>query len=216
MAQELNVSVDFVRVMSTATDRVVNGGVTGGSSTSEVTCQAAILACATLNTRLDPYRTDSASDWTTLVSSVDSDVSLNVEGWYSPSSNPNNESFQYFVYAACVTEVSLDVLTGRVHVLSSEIVYDCGQSLNPAIDIGQIEGGFVMGIGYFLTERVSYDSSGQLQSVGTWEYKPPLALDVPSVFNVTFLKDLYNNEGILGPKRSGSRRILSLIVFILQ
>lgn len=107
---------------------------------------------------------------------------MNVEGWYSPPSNPNNEAFQYFVYAAAVTEIQQDVLTGQTQVLSAEIVYDCGklyhlillllfisqyddiagQSLNPAIDIGQIVGGYNMGIGYFLTEHVYYDVDGIL------------------------------------------------------
>jgi xanthine dehydrogenase molybdopterin-binding subunit B len=73
-----------------------------------------------------------------------------------------------FLLFLAVTEVELDVLSGRVHVLNSEIVYDCGQSLNPAVDIGQIEGGFVMGLGYFLTESVAFDSEGSLITSGTW------------------------------------------------
>ena len=64
------------------------------------------------------------------------------------------------MYAACVTEVELDVLSGEMHILASEIVYDCGQSLNPAVDIGQIEGGLVMGLGYFLTEKMEYGDDG--------------------------------------------------------
>jgi xanthine dehydrogenase/oxidase len=122
--------------------------------TSEVTVQAALNACATLNARLDPYRSTGIK-WSKLVSSIPSDVSLNVEGWYSPTSNPNGEPFQYFVYAACVTEIELNVLSGEVHVVSSEIVYDCGQSLNPAVDIGQIEGGLMMGLGYFFPQFLS-------------------------------------------------------------
>ena len=136
--------------------------------------------------------------------SLPSDVSLNVEGWFSPVENPNGQPFQYFVYAACVTEVELNVLTGGVHVLATELVYDCGRSLNPAIDIGQIEGGLIMGLGYFFSERVQYEvGSGMLQSVGTWEYKPPLAQDIPSVLNVTLIADAYNKEGILGSKAVG-------------
>merc|ERR1712085_122406 len=87
--------------------------------------------------------------WAELVASQPPDVSLNADGWYSPPENPNKQEFQYYVWGACVSEVELDVLTGMVNVLSSEIMYDCGRSLNPAVDIGQIEGGFVMGLGYF-------------------------------------------------------------------
>ena len=69
-----------------------------------------------------------------MIASIPCDVSLNAEGWFSPVDNPNGQPFQYFVYAACVTEVELDVLSGDMHILSSDIVYDCGKSLNPAVD----------------------------------------------------------------------------------
>jgi xanthine dehydrogenase/oxidase len=82
-------------------------------------------------------------------------------------------------------------------------VYDCGISLNPALDIGQIEGGFIMGLGYFLQESVEYDELGNLISNGTWEYKPPLASDIPSVFNVTLLANTPNPSGILRSKAVG-------------
>lgn len=129
VATTLGIDLSLVRVTATSTEKVANGGVTGGSATSEVTCQAAVNACQTLNARLAPYRTSSATskssteDWVALLSSLPTDVSLNTEGWYSPSANPNNQEFQYFSYGACMTEVEMDVLTGEVHVLSSEITY---------------------------------------------------------------------------------------------
>jgi len=139
-----------------------------------------------------------------LLSSLPSSVSLNTEGWYSPDSNPNGQFFQYFVYAALVTELELDVLSGEVHVKSAEMVYDCGQSLNPAIDIGQIEGAVVMALGYFLTERMTYHpSTASLLTTGTWNYKQPLLQDIPGVINITLLKNKYNASGILGSKAVG-------------
>lgn len=216
VAMSLGISIDLVRIGRARTDGVVNGGTTGGSGTSEVVVKAALNACTKLNERLAPYRKNtvttnplskkqgSTEDWVQLLQSLPCDVSLNVEGWYSPVQNPNGQMFQYFVYAACVTEVELNVLTGQVHVLASELVYDCGRSLNPAIDIGQIEGALVMGLGYFFQERVKYESgTGILQSIGTWEYKPPLAQDIPSVLNVTLIADAYNKDGILGSKAVG-------------
>jgi xanthine dehydrogenase molybdopterin-binding subunit B len=158
VAYELGIDMSLIRVTSTSTEKISNGGVTGGSGTSEVIVQAAINACDTLNNRLDPYRSGAkkaatrgsrgsgrvsaapetaTEDWIALLQSLPYDVSLNVEGWYSPVSNPNGQEFQYFVYGAAVTEVEVDVLSGDVMVLSSEIVYDCGQSLNPAVDIGK-------------------------------------------------------------------------------
>lgn len=215
VAQGLGIPLSLIRVERTRTDGVVNGGPTGGSGTSEVVVKAALNACANLNGRLAPYRKvanaangkvtpSTQQQWLALLQSLPLEVSLNVEGWYSPSSNPNGQPFQYFVYAACVSEVELDVLSGAVHVLASELVYDCGRSLNPAIDIGQIEGALVMGLGYFFSEKVRYEpGSGRLQSVGTWEYKPPLAQDIPSVLNLTLIANAYNKDGILGSKAVG-------------
>jgi xanthine dehydrogenase/oxidase len=223
VAMALGIDIKLIRVGSTDTDRITNGGCTGGSGTSEVIVQAALNACQVLNDRLAPYRessgfgahrqrkgahsassSSSTADWVALLSTLPYDVSLNAEGWYSPNENPNGQVFQYFVYAACVTEVELDVLSGEVHVLASEIVYDCGQSLNPAVDIGQIEGALVAALGYFLTERVEYDAdNGQLLTNGTWEYKPPLSQDIPAVMNVTLLRNKYNESGILGSKAVG-------------
>jgi xanthine dehydrogenase/oxidase len=164
------------------------------------------------DSRFAPYRDSSATsssldnarikEWTKFLSKLPSDVSVNAEGWYSPNANSSGGPFRYYVYAACVTEVALEVLSGQVHVLASEIVYDCGQSLNPAVDIGQIEGGFVLGLGYFLSEKVYYAADGTLETVSTWEYKPPLGSDIPSIFNIT-LKDVYNAEGIMGSKAVG-------------
>ena len=204
VAHALQVEMNYVRVVATATDRNANGGMTGGSGTSECCAEAALRACKVLNARLLPYRKATPDlSWTQLLNSVDSSVSLNAEGWFSPTEEQNGMPFQYFVYGACLTEVELDVLTGMVNVLSSEIVYDCGKSLNPAVDIGQIEGAYIMGLGYFLTERVSYDSMGVLESAGTWEYKLPMVQEVPSVFNVTLLKKSPNKTGIMGSKAVG-------------
>ena len=205
VAMALKIDLSLVKVEATSSHTVLNGGTTGGSGTSESVVQAALNACATLNGRLDPYRSTttklSNADWVKLLTSLPYDVSLNCEGWFSPNENPNGQSFQYFVYAACVTEIELNVLTGEVHVLASEVIYDCGQSLNPAIDVGQIEGGIVMTLGWFFQEKVEYaPGSGVLKTVGTWEYKPPLSTDIPSFFTVTMLKNDFNKDGILGSK----------------
>ena len=205
VATVLGLPLNMVRVLGTSTDKLANGGTTGGSATSETCCQAAVLACEKLLGRLGLVQTDTRSvdQWILTVQGTPSDISMNVEGWYSPTGNPNGEHFQYYVWGACVSEIELDVLSGQVHTLSSEILYDCGFSLNPEVDIGQIEGGFVMGLGYICQERIHYDENGLLESVGTWEYKPPLAQDIPSVLNVTLLANSPNKEGILRSKAVG-------------
>lgn len=209
VATALSLPLDMVRVLVTSTDKLANGGNTGGSGTSEMCVKAALLACEELLKRLNlPQFSSSAparsvDEWLRLLKTLPCDVSLNVEGWYSPTENPSGTHFQYYVWGACVSEVELDVLSGEVNTLSSEILYDCGLSLNPDVDIGQIEGGFVMGLGYIMQEKVQYDEVGMLESVGTWEYKPPLAQDIPSVLNVTLLANAPNRLGVLRSKAVG-------------
>jgi len=110
---------------------------------------------------------------------------------------------RYQNYGVCVSEVEIDVITGEPEVIGSDLVYDCGKSLNPAVDLGQVEGGFIMGLGFFTSEEVSYDKEGKLISFGTWEYKPPSALDCPEMFNTSLLKNSPNPYGILSSKACG-------------
>ena len=85
---------------------------------------------------------------------------------------PRPPLFQYQSWGVAVADIRLDVLTGEVDVLRADVLLDCGKSLNPAVDIGQMEGAFVEGIGNMLTEEYVYDGdSGRLLSDGTWEYK---------------------------------------------
>lgn len=121
---------------------------------------------------------------------------------YSEPSSP--DVFDYFVYAAACSEVEVDILTGEINVLRSELVYDCGISLNPAIDIGQIEGGFVMGMGMYLQEDVAYEEgSGALLNQGTWEYKVPCSKDIPEKLKVTLLENAFTKHGVLNSKATG-------------
>eukprot|EP00463_Aulacantha_scolymantha_P001687 TRINITY_DN2315_c0_g1_i1.p1 TRINITY_DN2315_c0_g1~~TRINITY_DN2315_c0_g1_i1.p1 ORF type:complete len:162 (+),score=27.10 TRINITY_DN2315_c0_g1_i1:29-487(+) len=101
--------------------------------------------------------------------------------------------------------VELDVLTGECTIISADIFYDCGISLNPGIDIGQVEGSYVQSAGFSLFEEQIWSSvDGRLVTNGTWEYKPPCALDIPINFNVTFIKSTNTARGaILGSKASG-------------
>ena len=78
----------------------------------------------------------------------------------------------YFNFGAGCTEVEVDVLTGEHAIIRTDIVYDCGQSLNQALDIGQVEGAFTMGLGWYTREEMLYGEDGDLRSDGTWEYKP--------------------------------------------
>jgi len=119
------------------------------------------------------------------------------------SSAEDVQPVKYFNFGACASEVEVDVRTGEVMILRSDMVYDCGTSLNPAIDIGQAEGGFVQGLGFYLTEDLLQDEEGRVESDGTWEYKPPLMVDIPLRFNVEFMRGIDKGKGILSSKASG-------------
>jgi xanthine dehydrogenase/oxidase len=98
------------------------------------------------------------------------------------------DSFTGFTYSGACAVVDVDILTGEVKILSADIVYDMGWSLNPAIDIGQVEGAFIQGVGYLLTEKLVFQQEGpekgRLNSVNTWRYKPPAVTTIPLEMNV--------------------------------
>jgi xanthine dehydrogenase/oxidase len=98
------------------------------------------------------------------------------------------DSFTGFTYSAACSEVEVDLITGEVKILRSDIVYDAGWSMNPAIDIGQVEGGFVQGLGYVMSESLVYepdgDERGRLNTTNTWRYKPPATVSIPLEMNV--------------------------------
>ena len=98
--------------------------------------------------------------------------------------------FFYYSYGAAIAEVAVDILTGEVRVRRVDIVQDCGRSLNPIIDLGQIEGGFVQGMGWHLCEELWWDREGRLRTIGPSTYKIPGSRDVPRTLNVRMLEDV--------------------------
>jgi len=116
-----------------------------------------------------------------------------------PDGKPGEfDSFSGFTYSAACSVVEVDVLTGETKILSSDIVYDSGWSMNPAIDVGQVEGAFVQGIGYVLSEKLEFQpdgpEEGRLNTLNTWTYKPPAVSSIPLEMNVyLFPRDLAAN-----------------------
>jgi xanthine dehydrogenase large subunit len=121
-------------------------------------------------------------------------VSLSATGFYrTPDihwdrATMRGKPFFYFSYGAAVSEVVVDTLTGEHRCLRTDIVQDCGRSLNPAVDRGQIEGGFVQGMGWLTCEELWWDAAGRLRTIGPSTYKIPGSRDVPPVFNVRLLE----------------------------
>ena len=168
-------------MLPTETAKMANFGDTGGSATSESSVQAAIFACEEILTRFAPFMKPNAGGKpATFLDGVHgaskAGLSLTAYGYYNgdksgnlKGSPPDAQRFTYFVYAAAVTVTELDILTGEIQVLSIDIVYDNGISLNPKIDCGQIEGGMVMALGWCLTEDIVHDpKTGVMRTNGTW------------------------------------------------
>ncbi|MGL4279560.1 MAG: molybdopterin cofactor-binding domain-containing protein, partial [Albidovulum sp.] len=111
--------------------------------------------------------------------------------------------FYYFAYGAAVSEVVIDTLTGENRILRADIVHDCGTSLNPAIDIGQIEGGYVQGAGWLTTEELVWDDKGRLRTHAPSTYKIPACSDRPRIFNVSLWDGANREDTIYRSKAVG-------------
>jgi len=129
-------------------------------------------------------------------------VSLSATGFYkTPGIFYDRETgkgnpFYYYAYGMSVSEVEVDVLTGESKLLRSDILHDVGDSLNPGIDLGQIEGGFIQGVGWVTTEEIKWDRKGHLLTHSPDTYKIPTVNDIPAIFNVALLEG-YPNEGTI-------------------
>jgi len=136
-------------------------------------------------------------------------TSLSATGFYkTPDINFNRETgkgkpFHYFSYAMSVSEVELDILTGSHKILRSDIVFDIGDSINKLIDLGQIEGGFIQGVGWCTTEDMKYNENGNLLNHSPDTYKIPTISDIPEDFRVTILDGIPNPNTIRKSKAIG-------------
>jgi xanthine dehydrogenase large subunit len=136
-------------------------------------------------------------------------VHLSAAGFYKTPKlhwdRPNGKGrpFLYFAHGAACSEVIIDVTTGEMRVERVDILHDVGRSLNPAIDIGQIEGGFVQGMGWLTTEELVYDAEGRLTTHAPSTYKIPVASDVPDDFRVALFKNENHEATIYRSKAVG-------------
>jgi len=124
--------------------------------------------------------------------------------------------FYYFAYGAAVSEATIDTLTGEYTVDRVDILHDVGRSLNPAIDLGQIEGGFIQGMGWLTSEELVWDEQGQLRTKAPSTYKIPLASDVPPVFNVRLAEWSVNKEPTIGRSKAVGEPPLMLAMSVVE
>ncbi|KAK3885385.1 hypothetical protein Pcinc_010383 [Petrolisthes cinctipes] len=206
-AYVLGVPLNQVKIKATETMIGANSYVTGAFLGSDLCAHGVKVACTALHQRLEEVKTRMKAKtrkeptWQELVKKCHSDhVDLTEHYWTAAKEHPQS----YEVWSACCLEIEVDILTGMYMIRRADIIQDCGRSMNPFLDVGQVEGAFLMGIGLFTTELVKYDpATGQKLSNGTWEYKPPTALDIPADLRVTLLPNAMHPKGVLGSKATG-------------
>lgn len=229
-AHEFGLEMDAIEVTSTRTDKVPNTSPTAASSGTDINGKAVQNACITIKRRLAECYADlhqgNASDVifenghvvldshrTNFVSVVQQAyferISLSSTGFYkTPKIHYNRDTakgrpFFYFANGAAVSEVTIDTLTGEYKVNRVDILHDVGRSLNPAIDIGQIEGGFIQGMGWLTTEEVVWEPNGKLLSNNPATYKIPSIGDTPADFRVKLFEADNPEESIYHSKAVG-------------
>jgi xanthine dehydrogenase large subunit len=191
VADELGVEISRVRITPTSTGKVPNTSPTAASSGTDINGEAARAACRELKERLAPLRAKHPEyDLGQLArAAYNARISLSATGYFrTPEihfdrTNFTGEPFYYFAYGAAVSEVVIDTLTGESRVLRADLLHDVGRSVNPAIDRGQVEGGYIQGMGWLTMEEVVWAKDGRLLTHAPSTYKIPVAGDCPPVFN---------------------------------
>ena len=210
VAEEFGVPLDFVRITATNTAKVPNASPTAASSGTDINGMAAKIAAGEIRARMAGF---AAEAWGLEPEAIAfregrvfggnasmsfgelakacrlNRVGLSAAGYYrTPDiswdrANVKGKPFFYFAYGACCAEVAIDTLTGETKMLGVDILHDVGSSLNPAIDLGQVEGAFVQGMGWVTTEELVWDAKGRLLTHAPATYKIPVASDIPARFN---------------------------------
>lgn len=223
VAEEFQVDLDTIEVTATRTDKVPNTSPTAASSGTDLNGKAAQNAARAIKQRLIDFIVEhysvEASEITFANNRVQiadqsmsfaeltqlayvNRISLSSTGYYKTPkifydrSKAAGRPFFYFANGAAVSEVLVDTLTGEYKLLRTDILHDVGNSLNPAIDKGQIEGAFIQGMGWLTSEELAWDKNGRLLTVGPATYKIPAVSDMPDDFRVD-LFDQRNREATI-------------------
>lgn len=211
-SRALGIPADLIHISTTSTDKVPNTSPTAASASSDINGMAVLEACNKIKERMQPViAKDPKGDWQSWVRTAYTQmISLSATGFYKTPgvkqfNFDTNESgtFAYYSFGSAVSEVEIDCLTGDHSVLQTDIVMDIGDSLNPAIDIGQIEGAFMQGLGLFTMEELRYSPSGVLLTRGPGAYKIPGFQSIPHKLNVSLLRDAPNPRAIFSSKAVG-------------
>jgi xanthine dehydrogenase large subunit len=218
-AMELGIDLHHVRVTATDTSKIANTSATAASTGSDLNGKAAQDAALKIRRRLAKF---AAKRWGGSAESIVfadnvvlvnghrlpfpevvdaaywSQVQLWSEGFYATpgirwdKQTMSGKPFYYFAYGAAVSEVLVDTLTGEWKLLRADLLHDVGQSINPAIDIGQVEGAFIQGMGWLTTEELCWNQDGRLTTHAPSTYKIPAVSDCPADFRVK----LFDNRNV--------------------
>jgi xanthine dehydrogenase large subunit len=211
-AHAFGLPLTSIKITATDTAKVPNTSATAASSGSDLNGMAVLNACNTLKARIAEHLGGDAEfvDGTVRVGedvmsfaeaasrAYQARVSLSATGYYATPKiqwdrkEGKGRPFFYFAYGASCSEVVIDTLTGENRILRTDILHDVGESLNPALDIGQIEGAFVQGAGWLTTEELIWDDKGRLRTHAPSTYKIPACSDRPDIFNV----ELFENSNV--------------------
>nr|WP_321444035.1 xanthine dehydrogenase molybdopterin binding subunit [uncultured Cohaesibacter sp.] len=221
VADAFQVDLERIKITRTATDKVPNTSATAASSGTDLNGMAALDAAEQIKARLVAF---AAEKWSVSETDIQflpnrvrigdeqlafdalireaylARVQLSAAGFYkTPKIHWDREKgegrpFLYFAYGAAVSEVTIDTLTGEYRVDRTDILHDVGKSINPILDIGQIEGAFVQGMGWLTTEELWWDDDGRLRTHAPSTYKIPLASDIPAIFDVALADWSENKE----------------------
>ena len=240
VADAFQVPLASVKITSTRTDKVPNTSATAASSGSDLNGMAALNACNAIKARLAAYAQaafGAAPVFTPEGVQVGerlmtfkgfvgeaylARVSLSAAGFYKTPdihydrATHTGRPFYYFAYGAACSEVVIDTLTGENKVVRVDILHDVGRSLNPAIDLGQIEGGFIQGMGWLTTEELVFDAKGRLTTHAPSTYKIPTAGDRPEVFNMAIWAPGENREDTVHRSKAVGEPPLMLAISVFS
>ncbi|XP_062598637.1 xanthine dehydrogenase/oxidase-like [Saccostrea cucullata] len=208
-SRALGIPLSKIYTAENSTQTVANAGSTMGSCTTDIIGAAVLNACKELLSRLQPLKEKKPhATWEEIV--VDAflnRISLSVMGHGSPGDG----GIFYYTFGAACSMVEIDCLSGEHQILSTDIVMDVGKSLNPGIDVGQIEGAFLQGYGMVALEEWKMKSNGEIECTGPSNYSLPYVRNLPNDFNVTLLSDCPNKQAVYSSKGIGEPPLLLAI-----
>jgi len=219
-ADTLGVDADTIRLMPTRTDKVPNTSATAASAGTDLNGAAVADACQQLRSRLDAVAAGlgkSVPFQELCEAAYMQRVPLFAHGFYrTPDIHFDRQTgrgkpFHYFAFGAAVSEVEVDRFTGDYRVRRVDILQDVGDSISPVIDRGQVEGGFLQGVGWLTLEELLWDDHGRLATAGASTYKLPSWSEMPTDFRVNFLRDARQSAVIFGSKAVGEPPLMLAI-----